>query len=307
MINWIRRISRKNSVAAAALSTMVASTSAHSGRPPQTLLESVPARWQSLLATVCHADPGKQGATAEAYFSDFVGSRKLLLLDADSTYHLMYWQDNEQSGRLYTGAYQRNDERISLDMKLGGQSLGSDANDAALVPMRLGAQRLLLLEQSLDDIGAMIQWRGLLGESREYFVEAHCDQAPPTFAIDGPKAPPRSELPDALKRFVFAQPVEVKIVALLEDSRSYDHAARDAEFLVRIDKGNHDMFRINMPLCSPRHTGQRWKGWVGDTLADSSEVRIVIREPGNGEAFAFPAVGHVLTTSAAECDGLDTD
>ena len=286
---------------------MLASTSAHSAQSPQTLFDSVPARWQSLLATACSAGSPKHGIAAEVYFSDHVGYRKLLLLDPDGTYKLMYWKDYEQSGRLYAGAFQRNDQRISLDMELNAQSLGSDTNDEALVPMRLGAQRLLLLEQHLDDIGAMIQWRGLLGNDGDYFVEARCDQPLPTFELDGPKAPPRSELPDVLKHFVFAQPVEAKIIALLEDSRRYDYAGRDGEFLVRVDKGSNDMFRINMPLCSPRRTGQHWKGWVGDPLADSTEVRIVIRESMHGEPLVFPAVGQVLSISAAECDSADLD
>ncbi len=307
MINWFKRFSRTNRVAAAALSSMVASTSAHSGQPPKTLLESVPARWQTLLVNACQASPSNEGATAEVYFSDSVGSRKLLLLDADGSYQLMYWRDEEQSGRLYTGAFQRNDERIKLDMKLNWQSLGSDTNDELLVPMRLGAQRVLLLEKHLNDIGAMIQWRGLLGDSEDYFVEARCDHPLPAFELDGPKAPPRSELPDALKHFVFEQPVETKIIALLEDSRSYDYAARDAEFLVRVDKGDNDLFRINMPLCSPRHAGQHWKGWVGTPLADSTEVRIVIREAMQGRPLVFPQVGQVLTTSAAQCDSADSD
>ncbi|MEP6880636.1 MAG: hypothetical protein ABI866_01520 [Dokdonella sp.] len=230
-----------------------------------------------------------------------------MLLHADGSYHLMYWRDNEQSGRLYTGSFQRNDERIRLDMKLNGQSLGSDTNDEVLVPMRLGAQRLLLLEKHLDDIGAMIQWRGLLGDSEDYFVEARCDHPLPAFELDGPKAPPRSELPDSLKLFVFEKPEETRIIALLEDSRSYDYSARDAEFLVRVDKGGNDLFRINMPLCSPRHAGQHWKGWVGTPLADSTEVRIVIREAMQGQPLVFPQVGQVLTTSATQCDSADSD
>lgn len=292
---------------AVALACLIASTSAQSGRPSPSLIDSVPARWHQVVATACAVDPETQRKAAEVYFSEYVGFRKLLLLGPSGRYHLMHWNERAAIGRAYAGTFRRSSERISLDIELDARSLGSDGNDAILVPMRIGAQRFLLLEKSLADIGATIQWHGLLGEGDDYFVEAHCEQAPPTFPLDGPPAPPRSELPDALKRVTFAQPVDVHIIALAEDSRSYDYAARDGEFLVRIDKGSKDAFRINMPLCSPRRTRQQWKGWVGDTLADSSEVRIVIHERKPGQPLVFPTVGQVLTTSAAQCDGLDTE
>ena len=171
-----------------------------------------------------------------------------------------------------------------------------------LVPMRIGGLRFLLLDDSLDDIGAIIHWIGLLGRTDDYYVEARCDQPPRKFELNGPEAPPRSQLPDALKRFVFANPVEAHIIGLVDDSRGYHYDEDDPEFLVRIDKGSKDMFRLNMPLCSPRTTGQQWKGWVADTRANSSEVRIVIEEPERGEPFVFPAIGQVLTTSADECE-----
>lgn len=307
MSQWFGNLAPWRRRFAAALACLVASTSAQAGRPSSSLIDSVPARWRQLVATACGIDPETQRTTAEVYFSDHVGFRKLLLLAADGRYHLMHWNEGAAIGRIYVGAFRRSSERISLDIELDARSLGSDDNDAMLVPMRIGAQRFLLLEQSLAHIGATIQWHGLLGEGDDYFVEAHCEQAPPTFPLDGPKAPPRSELPDALKRFTFAQPVDVHIIALAEDSRSYDYAARDGEFLVRIDKGSKDAFRINMPLCSPRHARQQWKGWVGDTLADSSEVRIVIHERKPGQPLVFPVVGQVLTTSAAQCEGLDND
>ena len=307
MINEFLKFVRTHPVAGATLSLVVASTSAQSGQSAPSLLESVPAQWQQLVATACSAHPVNRGASAEVYFSDYVGYRKLLLLGADGLYHLIYWDENDQTGRIYAGPAKRNRERITLDMKPNTQSLGSDTNDALLVPMRIGAQRFLLQEQSLDEIGATIQWHGLLGESRNYFMEARCDKTPPTLALDGPKAPPWSDLPNALKRFAFAHPVEARIIALIEDSSVYDYVERDGEFRVRVDKGSNDMFRINMPLCSPRSAGQQWKGWVGDPLADSSEVRIVIHEREHGEQLVFPAVGQVLSTSAGECEEVDSD
>ena len=307
MINLLRPLMRPYPLAYSAFLCVIACTSAQSGELPTSLLESIPAQWKPIVARACVARTPEQAASVEVYFSDYLDDRKLLLFGADGSYHLMYWDESNTGGRLYGGTYQRNNERISLDLAMNAQSLGSDANDAELVPMRIGAQRFLLQEESLNDIGTAIQWHQSLGEGRDYFVKARCDQFPPAFAADGPEVPRRSELPDALKRFVFAKPVDAHIVDLADDSRSYDYTQRDGEFLVRVDKGSNEGFRLNMPLCSPRRTPQRWKGWVGDTRAETSDVRIVIHERKPGQALVFPAVGQVLTTSAGECDGLESE
>ena len=130
--------------------TLLASTSAQSGHPALSLAESVPAQWRQLVAAACLADPVKQRPLSEAYYSNHVGYQKLLLLGPDGNYRLMRWVDNDQTGRMYVGAYQRNSQRITLDMEMNAQSSGGDDSDAVILPSfpghpskRLGLARIL--------------------------------------------------------------------------------------------------------------------------------------------------------------------
>lgn len=260
------------------------------------LVTAVPDSWRAGVAAAC-------GRT-ELYFSDHVGFRKLLMLGADGRYRLLYWSD-DKAEREYSGTYERSAQQVRLRLKLGTDSLGSDANDAELVPMHLGREPLLLLRTELESIGANIQWNGHLGGGEGYYVQAACDRPAPVLAgddLEGPLAPPYAELPPALQRHVFARPVTARIAAVLGDTGAYDYAASDGEILVRIDKGEKDGFRINMPLCSPKGSGARWHGWVGEAGAESSKMRIVIDEPRKGRPFRFPKAGETLVTSKAMCD-----
>lgn len=303
---WFASVLRQ---AAAALLALLPVTSAQADQSRTQLIDLVHAPWRPIVKNACHAMTVEDRESgAGIYFSDYLEAfRKLLILDGHGHYHLMYWSHPESApGRMYTGSYKRAGDKIALDITLDTNSLGSDANDGLLVPMSLGDKHFLLLDTRLKDIGTSIQWRGVMGESDQYYLKVRCEDTPPTFKLAGPSVPARTELPDALKRFVFKKPVTARITALVDDLHGYDHAARDGEFLVRIDKGSNDVFRINMPLCSARGSGQHWKGWVSDHIGpDWSEVRVVIRERGHNRPFEFPAVGQLLNTSATEC--LDED
>jgi hypothetical protein len=267
------------------------------------LLSAVPMQWKSIAASGCVTIP-KNHPIAGVYYSNYVGtSFKLLLLGANADFSLMHWSDRPgKYERKYNSTYRTTPDSVKLDIRLTRESLGSDANDELLIPVTIGNHRHLLLNSSLDEIGASIQWNGRIGRSSEYLRKIDCSEPLPLFDDDGPIAPDRKVLPLELQKYVFEKPVIATIVGLVDSTKTYDRSNRDGEFLVTIDKGAADGFRINMPLCSPKNSGQSWHGWVSSEVEHRKSVfRVNINEPEQGMKLVFPSIGQKLTTRSADC------
>lgn len=171
---------------------------------PVTIADALPAAHRGSFADL----PGQGDGIAGLYLSLYIDWFRLLALDPDGSYRLLFWRihhkTQERTGiRAYAGRYAhlRDDggERLRLDIRLDAASLGSDAEDRELLVMRAGGAIRLLRVQDLGYIARWIRGSGKLGRSEYYFRQARLADPVPTYGSDGEEAPPRDELPPALR------------------------------------------------------------------------------------------------------------
>lgn len=161
--------------------------------PPLTLRDAIPAEQAARLDDIDH--DGDEHPIAGLYVSRYLDWYRLLALGATGRYQLLFWRIHDKTGarqeiREYGGVYTleqdaQGDTHVSLDIKLNPQSLGSDANDQALVLSSIGGVLRLLRTPDLPRIADQIARRQRLGHSERYFNKMRLDDMAPDWSSDG--------------------------------------------------------------------------------------------------------------------------
>lgn len=269
---------------------------------PETVAGALPATHRAMFAEIASGD-----GLAGLYLSSYIDWHRLLALQPDGRYHLLFWRIHHQTFerievRSYTGSYEvsrgaGDDEVVALGIALRKDSLGSDANDGKLVAMRTGGMTWLLRSRELDDIATAIGGRGVMGRSEYYFRRVTLDDAFAAEPSDGCKAPPFENLPGALKALIHVEPLIATIVHV-DDPNPADEEDGRGTVMCTLDLGEDDGLRHNMPLYSPRDTGRDLIGWVWGMAPGVCKVGVRYRRDESGAIAHGPEVGDVLTTRA---------
>ncbi|MGK9231283.1 hypothetical protein KXS07_06600 [Inquilinus limosus] len=269
---------------------------------PQTVADALPATHRAMFA-----DIGPGDSPCGIYLSSYIDWHRLLALQPDGRYHLLFWRIHHQTFerievRSYTGSYgvSRNaegDEVVKLGIALRKESLGSDANDSKLVVMRTGDATWLLRSRELEDIATAIGGRDVMGRSEYYFRCVTLDDAFTAEPSDGRQAPPFEDLPGALKVLIHIEPL-ITTITHVDDPNPADEEDGRGTVMCTLDLGEDDGLRHNMPLYSPRDTGRDLIGWVWEMAPKACKVGVRYRRGENGAISHGPEVGDVLTTRA---------
>lgn len=171
---------------------------------PVTIADALPTAHRGSFAD--RPDPGD--GIAGLYLSKYIDWFRLLALDPDGSYRLLFWRIHHQTHerkeiRAYAGRYEHlrdgEEERLRLAIRFDAASLGSDAEDRELLVTRAGGVTRLLRVPELGYIARWIRGSGKLGRSEYYFRQARLSDPIPTYGSDGEEAPPRDALPRALR------------------------------------------------------------------------------------------------------------
>lgn len=269
---------------------------------PATVGQALPAAHRATFENVA-AGPGLQGL----YLSSYIDWHRLLALRADGQYRLLFWRIHHKTFerlevRAYAGAYSvsrsaAGDHTVALDIALGGDSLGSDANDAQLTAMVSGGTTFLLRTDELEDMANAIEGRQVLGRSEYYFRSVTLDDAFADEPSEGRAAPPADDLPQAVRALIRTQPLRPTITHVdAPDPGEEDDG--EGVVMCTLDLGEADGLRMNMPLYSPPETGRGLTGWVWQMDARACRAGIRYQRAEGGDIVHGPAVGDVLTTRA---------
>ena len=263
-------------------------------------LSALPKDWAPQVKTLCSLPAGAAGIEG-FYVSDYAGFRKVLAIGTDGRYRFIEHREGDVRGHDIGTAHIDGDfVRLDPDkpsIQTPDGHLASEWHEYRLLRVDHAGVRLLMDEQDLDDIGAEIEWNGYLGRSDDFYRRLRCDETPLDSAgAEGPRAPPPSAFPPALRAWVFEKPVIATVTEVLPHTDSDE----DDEIIVRIDKGKADRFRINMPLCSPTAM-KDIHGWVADVDEHSSTLRVQLPTPMPHEPARFAPVGTKLSTRVGDC------
>jgi hypothetical protein len=172
---------------------------------PGTVREALPAAHRALFEGVA-SGPGLSGL----YLSSYIDWHRMLALRPDGRYDLLFWKIHHQTferqkARAYRGSYRVSrafggDEVVELAIALRQDSLGSDANDQRLIVMRSGGTTFLLNDP--EDMAIQIVEDGVMGHSDHYFFQVRLDDAFVQEPSDGRPAPPRADMPYALRSLI---------------------------------------------------------------------------------------------------------
>lgn len=276
------------------------------GGKPVAVADALPAQYLPLFADIAIA-PGLTGL----YLSSYIDWHRLLALQPDGQYRLLFWRIHHQSFeraeiRAYNGAYtlSRNadgDDTLALDIALRQDSLGSDANDDRLVAMQSQGTIFLLRDDRLEDMASAINDDGEMGRSEHYFRRVTLEEAFINEPSDGRAALPLADLPQALQALIQAL---IQAGPLITTITHVDEPDLDEEdqgegtVMCTLDLGEADGLRMNMPLYSPDESGRHLKGWVWDMAPHACRAGIQYRRAADGSIAHGPVAGDVLTSRA---------
>lgn len=245
----------------------------------------------------------KDGHPGGLYLSTYIDWRRLIALDAQGNYQLLFWKNDHKTGeasdiRHYSGRYrvldtEEGDCLLRLDLVFTSKSLGSDADDDGLYLMRCGGQPLLLQATRLEDMATAIGGRATMGSSEHYFRPVRLDDPFPVENSDGMDAPPFEDLPAALQALVHREPLRATIVEVGADSDP-----EDSTVMAWVDLGSNGGLRMNMPLMSPKDSPRALYGWVWQMDPERCGVGIKVQRDAAGAIVNGPETGDVLVSRA---------
>jgi hypothetical protein len=264
-------------------------------------LHAIPAEWAP-RARMLSQTPQRAGDAAGIYVSAYVGNRNVLAIDKKDQYQLVRYKDERLSFDAPPDIHLVGSDTGRIEYSKGFITLEPDRRTSLgyqFLVVENGTSRLLMDVDRFQNIGACVQWNGCLGRTDYFYRRMRSDENPIDSAgTDGPKAPPWSALPAALRAWTFETPVYAIITELLSNRRPTD----DRDMIVRVDKGSVDRFRINMPLCSnaeDRHV----HGWILDVDEHNSTFRVDLARLRSLGGSKSVIVGTRLSTSGLSCPG----
>lgn len=270
---------------------------------PTTVADALPAEHRGSFAGIVDGP-----ALTGLYLSSYLDWHRLLALQPDGQYRLLFWRIHHQTFermevRTYGGTYEvsrdsDDDESIELDIVLRADSLGSDANDHRLVAMHSNGATLLLRADDLDDMASSIADHGDMGRSEHYFRRVTLGDDFGEEPSDGRAAPPSADLLRALQDLIRTEPLVVTVTHVADPNLDEEDEG-EGTVMCTLDLGEEGGLRMNMPLYSPASTGRRLKGWVWDMAPRACKAGIEYRRGADGSIEHGPVVGDVLTTRAA--------
>ncbi len=271
---------------------------------PTTVADALPDEYQPVFQEI-EMGPGLAGL----YLSSYIGWHRLLALQPDGQYRLLFWRIHHKTlerteTRLYTGAYRifhtaEGDEAIALDISLRADSLGSDVNDDRLIAMRSGGAIWLLQASGLGNIGTAIGGWGEMGRSEHYFGRVRLNDAFVEEPSEGRPAPPLTDLPLALLALIHIEPLRPTITHVASPNLAEEEDG-EGTVMCTLDLGENDGLRMNMPLWSPLDTGRHLKGWVWEMDPFACQAGINYRRGEDGSIENGPMVGDILTTRSPD-------
>jgi hypothetical protein len=281
------------------LRTQVDHEQAPPAPPPNSIGEAIPADYRAAFKDVERDAQHAHGL----YLSTYIDWRRLLMLDADGGYQLLFWKNHHKTGeasgmRHYSGGYRvletdAGDCLLQLDLELNSDSSGGDDNDADLYLMRSGGAPLLLQAARLESMATAIGGRGTMDSSEYYFRPVRLGDAFPDEDSDGMDAPPFEDLPAALQALVHREPLQATIVEVGPDDEP-----EDSTLMVTVSLGSEDGLRMNMPLMSPKGSPRALRGWVWQMDPQRCGVGIHVERDAAGAIIDGPQVGDVLVSRA---------
>ncbi|KAF1029254.1 MAG: hypothetical protein GAK37_01831 [Pseudomonas sp.] len=267
--------------------------------PPDTVGSALPAAERPFFEGMVAA-----GLTG-LYLSSYIDWHRMLALQADGQFRLLFWRIHHQTFdrievRAYTGPYQlertaAGDDVVTLDIKLRGDSLGSDANDTQLIVVADPERPLLLRVDELADIAGDIENRQIMGRSEYYFRRVTLAEPWSDEPSDGRAPPPASTLPAALRAHIRDEPLRMSITHVSPPNPDEEDDG-EGTVMCTLDLGQNGGLRKNMPLYSPAETGRGLKGWVWTMDPYACQAGIRYRRGPDGEIEHGPQVGDVLSS-----------
>lgn len=269
---------------------------------PTTVGDALPAEHRGTFEGTAEG-PGLAGL----YLSSYLDWHRLLALQPDGQYRLLFWKIHHKTFerlevRAYRGPYEVSgsadaDETIELDIAMRADSSGSDANDHRLIAMHSEGTTFLLRADELEDMATSIANDGEMGRSEYYFRRVSLDEAFAEEPSDGRAAPPLADLPPRLQALMQAEPV-VATITHVEEPNPDEEDEGEGTVMCTLDRGEADGLRMNMPLYSPDDAGRGLKGWVWEMAPRACKAGIEYRRGADGAIEHGPVVGDVLTTRA---------
>ena len=239
------------------------------------------------------------------YLSSYINWYKLIRLNDDNSYILLYWEINKKTGerkeiRSYTGNYtlyqtEDKDQFIKLDIEMRDDSLGSDEDDSELFVIHHKDETMLLITYAIDDVATSIGSYGTMGPTNEYYTNRKLTDPIPKYFSNGIDALPMETLPIALQQLIHTEPLEMNIIEV-GNEESHD----DTTVMVKVNIGEDHGLRMNMPVWSAKNSSRNLHGWVWDIDAKNCGVGIDVEREDSGEIINKPQVGDVLVTTKPE-------
>ncbi|MEB2844666.1 hypothetical protein GAO09_28325 [Rhizobiales bacterium RZME27] len=281
------------------------------GEEPNTLVQAIPDAYRDMFADSATGDD-----LTGLYLSSYSDWYRLLALQPGGQYRLLFWRIHYQTFertevRSYAGPYkiERNangDIKLVLDIRLRGDSLGSDARDDELLVMPTGGETLLLQFGELKNIATAIGGRGTIGSSKYYFRRVTPEEALSENSSDDRAAPPLTDLPQSLRELVHVEPVMPRITHVAEPVLDEEDDG-EGTVMCTLDLGEEDGLRHNMPLYSPAHTDRHLIGWIWGMAPHACQVGVRYKRGEDGTILHGPRVGDLLTTRSPKLDRCSDD
>jgi hypothetical protein len=175
------------------------------------LNEALPKEWRSVFEQVSQFRHVSSLPLAGLYLSSDVGRHRQLALGADKIYQLLFFSSDSNpryqfTPRHYSGTYTLavspdGEKTLTLDIRLGDDSLGSDANDDELTVLEYDGRRVLLRTGSLEDIADSIHWNSKIRDPENWLVQTSlADTLPHEYPYVLP-VPPLETLPPSLRAY----------------------------------------------------------------------------------------------------------
>ncbi|MNM57410.1 hypothetical protein D3C81_686090 [compost metagenome] len=273
---------------------------------PTTVADALPVEHRSMFEDIATG----QGL-AGLYLSSYLGWHRLLALQPDGQYRLLFWLIHHKTFeridvRSYSGPYKvsrssAGDEIVALDIVLRRDSSGGDDIDSRLIAMHSGGTTFLLCARELEDIATAIGAYDEMGRSEYYFHRVTLDDAYPEEPSDDRDlpSPPFTDLPKSLQALIHVEPLLTTITHVAAPNLDEeDEEEGEGTVMCTLDLGEDDGLRMNMPLFSPQNTGRQLHGWVWEMAPHACKAGIRYRRGADGAIEYGPVVGDVLTTRA---------
>lgn len=239
-------------------------SSANTCANPNAIVHHLPEEYRQVFEKIATKQALSHGLLG-CYLSSHVDNNKLLALDDQQTFHLLFFSSDANPQyqflpRYYTGAcrvthYDDGETLITLDIWMNDFSLGSDANDEVLTVVTTPTSCLLLSYASVEDIAAGIQWNSQLSDLTTVYLPVQLTDSIPEYAENGMPAPLLSLLPPSLQTRIPSQPLQVSIIEV-------DNGKSGGDVMVTVNLGTDHGLVMNMPFCTPAGASKYLKGWV---------------------------------------------